>query len=967
MNQNLFDLAKERLGIDELREYMEANGTEFKNKKSAFCPFHSHNRKSTSLGIKTQNGTPFFFCFNCETGGDVVSYAQKIHKITPLEAAMRVLDFFNITYIAPNSPDISKEEREVINKEQEEHRKLFDEKRKKAQANEERLYNFMQKKAQDEAPIFAENFDQKRSDLKDIITKNFPNQSPTFEDYANTYLGYDIDHQSIAIINRDGKKVHNIKHREKFIYDKKARALTTSRMDGKWIGMPYLTGGVFPAEYFKEHTDNRVIICEGEKDALNLLSFQVNVLTLGGVTNSWEPFAHLLKNKSVYIWFDNDNAGYENALKRYYEIEKVVAEIYLVPFFSLNPALPNKYDISDFLKDNEHRIKDSKDLFHAIAYSCFKVTNDIIDEIEEYTSLDLRDYRRLDLLKDFRQIKKEFLKKDRNSEYINVFKAKGDLDDEHVDYVMNKIKVIKKTPAYDKVMEIVSQVLFDKDEKVKEASEILKLVDSAIDIKNKLLTNYRQTHIVDMMHAFLRMAKKAGYTFGEYKGLLYVWTGTHYLQLELRDMVKWIHKDWMYAARIDFKKQTVNNVEDVVKNILSKSRNLDEIKKYEKRRVINVLNGTIFISPKGKLTFVNEHRQKDAATNILAFSFNDQAKCPKWSKFLARILPSEDDRQTLMEFIGYCFLPSHDYEAFLFLYGRNGSNGKSVILDVIRSFFGEDNVSSLQLQQLYSHELDSLTGKIINIGSEIDKAGTDNGQLANLKVLVSPKDPLQINPKNRPPFQLLSKEQPKMAYAGNGKPSRGMDNAVLRRMLLLVIDVEIKDDEKIRGLSDRFGDEMAGIFNLALEGMHRLIKRGKFTRSDRMKEELEAYKDEINPLRTFIDEAIIPDKVTMVPNQYLYSLYKAYMGNTGGKALKDSNFWKSLREELSSDNIKLMNKQIRLKNPLVGLTDRARFAVGIRINTDFEINAISIGDKIIKIDDMNLDARQALPLEEVDA
>ena len=80
-----------------------------------------------------------------------------------------------------------------------------------------------------------------------------------------------------------------------------------------------------------------------------------------------------------------------------------------------------------------------------------------------------------------------------------------------------------------------------------------------------------------------------------------------------------------------------------------------------------------------------------------------------------------------MEFIGYCFLPSHEFESFLFLYGKSGANGKSVILDTIRNFFGEDNVSSLQLQQFEGHQLYGLSNKLINIGTEIDKNGTDKG------------------------------------------------------------------------------------------------------------------------------------------------------------------------------------------------------------------------------------------------
>lgn len=965
--KSLFKLAKD-LDLSDLKEYMLSCGVDFKG-NLGFCPFHSHDHKSPSMGVKNRKGEPFFNCFNCGSAGDIIKFAELYHKVSPLEAATKVLDFFHIPYIAPGV-EISDEERTRIENEIKERRAKADERRAKAQAAETRLKNFIGARITDLAPKLAENYVTFWEQCKDEVLKNFPNQSANFQEWANVYMGYDMDHRSIVIINREETKVTNLKYRQKFLRDEASKMLTTKRMDGKWIGEKSLIGAPFPLTYFKEHKDNRVVICEGEKDALNLLSYDVNVLTLGGVSNSWTEHAHLLKGKTVYIWFDNDNAGYTNAIKRYYEIDKFAEDIFLVPFFAINAALPNKYDISDYLKDNDHVIKTAEDVFHHIAYSCFKVTNILIDEIEEFIGEKLPpEYRRISPLKDFRDIKREWIKKDNSDNYVNVIVTRGELDDEYVDHVLKTMNKLMDTDVYPQVKKVVAQVLFDEDKKIKEAEDVIKTIDKTLEIKRTLLTNYRQTHIVDMVNAFLRMTKKAGYTFGEYKGMLHVWTGTHYLPIDSNTLSKFIHNEWMYAAKVDVKKQTKKNIDEVIKDLMSKSRDLDEDKMYENRRVINVLNGTLFITSKGKITFVPEHRQKDAATNILAFEYDQKAKAPKWSKFLSRVLPDENDQKTLMEFIGYCFMPTHEYETFLYLYGQNGSNGKSVILDTIKSFFGDDNISALQLQQLEGHQLHALTGKILNIGSEIDKNGTEKGQIETLKQLVSPGDSVQINPKNKDPYLLLPNEKPKMAFAGNNKIKQGVDNAFFRRMLLLVFNAEIQDDEKIRGLSNRFKDELSGIFNMALDGLERLIRQGKFTRSTRMKEELEEYKDEANPLRTFIREAIIIDKDIMVPGKHIYALYCAYVGSHGGKPLKDTNFWGKVKDELASQGTKVEIKQVRIKTDLTGLGDRARCAMGIGVNKDFEIASISPdnGTTIIPVSTMNLSVKNAVPLEDIDA
>lgn len=104
----------------------------------------------------------------------------------------------------------------------------------------------------------------------------------------------------------------------------------------------------------------------------------------------------------------------------------IANDIFIVPFSSLNAVLPNKYDISDFLSDNEERFgTPDDDIFNAIAYSCFKLTNSLIDEMEEFTGLDLKEYRRISKTKDFRDIKKEFMKRDDDGNYTNVFLVKG--------------------------------------------------------------------------------------------------------------------------------------------------------------------------------------------------------------------------------------------------------------------------------------------------------------------------------------------------------------------------------------------------------------------------------------------------------------------------------------------------------------------------------------------------------------
>ena len=306
-----------------------------------------------------------------------------------------------------------------------------------------------------------------------------------------------------------------------------------------------------------------------------------------------------------------------------------------------------------------------------------------------------------------------------------------------------------------------------------------------------------------------------------------------------------------------------------------------------------------------------------------------------------------------MEFIGYCFLPSHDFESFLFLYGKSGANGKSVILSVIRDFFGAENVSSLQLQQFEGHQTHALVGKFLNIGSEIDKNGTDKGQLSVLKTLVSAKDEVSINPKGETPFSLPPSEKPKLAFAGNEKPKQNLDNGFFRRMLVLTFDTEIQDDRKIRNLSDRFADEMSGIFSLAMEGLDRLIVQGKFTKSKRMLGEIEEYKDEVNPVRTFIKEAIREDNFSYIPTAYLCQVFKQYTIDKGGYKMSDTQFLSRLKAELKLLGINTCSIRKRVGKLSPGISDNPRCIGRICFTNDLEFTSVTISGATVMIEDMN--------------
>ncbi len=964
---DLFDLVKAQ-NIN-IKEFLENNYNYSFRRNKTICPFHGDSEKSPNFSYAPKLN--IVKCMVCDMGGDLINFLVEEKKISKLDACMFILDCEKVPYEKPNETiTLSDEDSEKISREQEElknkNKKRNDEKQKEIVKSKNKAISYMTSKAKKISTFLSEEI----FNYSDEITNLFPRyDSKTFLDWQDLYLGYDKEHDSIAILNRildDKNTCFNIKHRLKYIWDKDSRKLLDTRLDGKWVSGGSSTTYAFPYEFFNQKDkDDKVFIVEGEKDALNLLSYDINVLTLGGVSTSWEEHKNLLKDRTVYIWFDNDNAGYEAAILRYNEIKEVAKEVYIVIFYHINNAFDYKYDISDYLA--EKKFKEKEDIYHSIAYSSFKLSTTLIEDMEEWCEKDFSKYYFTEPLKTFRDIKKNWSILNTHGYPKHIPMVQGKMDIKDLSEFYEKFKEGKQTDFYKHAKQEVFQEILPKFAKEKEIEfdEIIEKFDMMFVNYKKMHKHYSQNSGSDIRVAFEKMCKSTDNTLAKYNNRLCVWTGKyfHMLEPDTDDISGFMMQKFMPLAKVDHIKITSQNVKTLYEDVLLNSISLNEIKHYQQEvRKINLLNGTLSITKKGRVTFLGRHSKKDGVTNILEFDYSTDAKALKWEKFLDRVLPNKDDQSTLMQFIGYCFLPNHDYESFLFLYGKSGANGKSVIMDIIRSFFGKTNVSSVQLQDFEGHKMAGLCNKILNIGSEIDANNLKNGQMANLKTLVSPEDSIQVDPKHQASFALEPHEKPKILFSGNAKPKQGLDDAVFRRMLLLNFDSEIKDNEKIRGLSKRFNDEMGGILNLALSHLQVLIKNGSFTKSSNMKENLQAYKESIDPLRTFIKESLLIDEKSMIPKRYLYALYKTYVLEKGNHALSEQKFWNRLKEDMK---IKTDGEQHKIEgNEKLGI--RPRFVIGLKavspdiLSFDFNKEEVltrninySVDNKLILMDEFN--------------
>lgn len=264
---------------------------------------------------------------------------------------------------------------------------------------------------------------------------------------------------------------------------------------------------------------------------------------------------------------------------------------------------------------------------------------------------------------------------------------------------------------------------------------------------------------------------------------------------------------------------------------------------------------------------------------VRPFPYYEDASYPLWQRFLDEVMPDEDEQKCLQEFFGMCFLDRNELSVEKFaLFVGGGSNGKSVIFDVIKSVIGKERVSYLSPDQLMNEkQVVSVVGKRLNFAPDIRKGASFDSAL---KALSSGQDVAG--------WRLYAGSTvvkcPPLVFALNEMPRfRDVTSAFFRRVMLFSFDVTIPEEKQDRSLASRIiENESSGVFRWMMEGLWRLQeKKGQFTICEKMITNLENLKHKVrneeNPVLQYLDsigysisEVWIGQEATKMPVSAIY-------------------------------------------------------------------------------------------------
>lgn len=259
-------------------------------------------------------------------------------------------------------------------------------------------------------------------------------------------------------------------------------------------------------------------------------------------------------------------------------------------------------------------------------------------------------------------------------------------------------------------------------------------------------------------------------------------------------------------------------------------------------------------------------------------------------EFFNDLIPKEDDREMLQQYIGYSLTTDTSQQKFLVLKGKGGI-GKSVILRLLKKIVGKDNISEIALEKLGDRFTTAyLADKLLNSCGDISSKALED--ISIIKQLVG-EDSIQGEIKNGAQFYF----DPcvKHVFSANQIPISldEKSDAFYRRLLILGLD---KGAKYIKDLEYKLEQEIDYTIYASLRALQRMYKGGgKIIESNRSKMEvMELYRNS-DTVKAFLEDITDSNPDEQIDRATLYSYYKDYCVEEERTQLSRNNFYINLR------------------------------------------------------------------------
>jgi len=353
-----------------------------------------------------------------------------------------------------------------------------------------------------------------------------------------------------------------------------------------------------------------------------------------------------------------------------------------------------------------------------------------------------------------------------------------------------------------------------------------------------------------------------------------------------------------------------DNGEVVIKE--TASRSLGELcKEYYVKEVIFYVKSATFtpiekmnsdiliLNLKNGLYNIENHlfmpHSKDIFSTVQLSAVYDVSKdCPKIKQFLSEVL-IEDDIKVIQELFGYCLWKAYPiHKAFMFI--GDGANGKSTLINLLKTFLGNENISSVALQEFESNRFATaeLFGRLANLYADLpDKAMFNTGRFK----MLTGEDVVGGEKKFKGKFNFTN--YAKLVFSCNKVPEAQDDTgAFFRRWIFINFPNKFEGENCKPNLLKELTteEELSGLLNWALEGLERLLKQGHFSTSKTTNDMRVEYERRSSSVKAFGMDCLEEDSQGQIEKDAMYGSYIAYCKKFNVPTLAKNTFGMKIKE-----------------------------------------------------------------------
>ena len=289
--------------------------------------------------------------------------------------------------------------------------------------------------------------------------------------------------------------------------------------------------------------------------------------------------------------------------------------------------------------------------------------------------------------------------------------------------------------------------------------------------------------------------------------------------------------------------------------------------------LLNVENGTLDLAT-GEL---QPHRQEDFLTRLAPVEYQPEAQAPRWRDFIDQVsCGNERLARYLQTALGYSITGLVREQCLFFAHGQ-GQNGKSTLLDVLRTTLGSDYITKAAPNLLISSpqdrphpsEIADLRGARLVICQE-----TALGKAFDLQKLKELTGEQSLKAREMYGSWFEFDVTFKIWMAANHLPSvHDSGLAFWRRFHLVPFTATIENP--IRDFGNQLREERTGILTWLVEGSRRYLAEGLEV-PDEVTKAVEGFRSDCDSLGQFLDEACEQDETAEVRARDLWEAYESF-------------------------------------------------------------------------------------------